>query len=105
MICKPLLTGKKILKVNYAFTLLPLHRQNRRRNSSMQAPTIGLFTGDPTGIGPEICVKVLSQLASYRTWPCVISHHRCWVRDSDQWSLHPVSFIGCGCSSRVARDK
>jgi 4-hydroxythreonine-4-phosphate dehydrogenase len=27
----------------------------------MQPPTIGLFIGDPTGIGPEICVKVLSQ--------------------------------------------
>lgn len=27
----------------------------------MQPPTIGLFIGDPTGIGPEICAKVLSQ--------------------------------------------
>lgn len=28
----------------------------------MEPPTIGLCIGDPTGIGPEICAKVLSQL-------------------------------------------
>ena len=27
----------------------------------MQTPTIGLFIGDPTGIGPEICAKILGQ--------------------------------------------
>jgi 4-hydroxythreonine-4-phosphate dehydrogenase len=35
----------------------------------MEPPTIGLFIGDPTGIGPEICAKVLSQsdvLTQYR---------------------------------------
>lgn len=40
------------------FTFLPL---NRRKYDTMQPPTIGLFIGDPTGIGPEICAKVLSQ--------------------------------------------
>ncbi len=44
-----------------ASSLLLYHKLNEGMNLTVRAPRIGLFIGDPTGIGPEISAKVLGQ--------------------------------------------